>query len=80
MKIGSKVNGAVASLRDIGRGKRAMSNPPSQGYGVASAQLPTLIFTSPSLEFLLCHWTFDVRCSMFGVSVLISDFRRLIFG
>ena len=24
-----------------------------------------------------CHWTFSVRCWMFGVSVLISDFRRL---
>jgi hypothetical protein len=27
-----------------------------------------------------CYWTFNVRCWMFGVSVLISDFRRLTSG
>src|SRR5215831_824505 len=65
MKIGSKVRGLVTSFPDIvpGNVQCPTSNvqPSIHGHGT---------------ESLLRHWTFDVRCSMFGVSALISGFRR----
>src|SRR5262249_12560389 len=42
-----------------------------------NAYRPTLSFRKPEW---VCYWTFGVQCWMFGVSVLISDFRRLTSG
>jgi hypothetical protein len=68
MKMGWKVRGAVRFFGDI---------------VAANVQRPTSnvqhsIQNCDAESF--CHWTFSVRCWMFGVSVLISDFRRLTFG
>ena len=52
-----------------GRGKRPMS----------IVQRP-ILNSELRCRISFCHWTFNVRCWMFGVSVLISDFRRLTSG
>jgi hypothetical protein len=58
----------VTSFRDM-VGKRPMS----------MLQRP-ILNSELRRRISFCHWTFSVRCWMFGVSVLISDFRRLTSG
>src|SRR5262249_13642003 len=61
--------GSSDFIRRHDRGKRPTSN----------IQRPILKFGTAVPESF-CHWTFTVRCWMFGVSVLISDFGRLTSG